>query len=646
MVVGMMATATFFISNQAESMLHEQASQQLHEAANSTLLEARSGVDSIVTALHTFASSYKNSELTNSEIFGIFTDLATSNPTISELQLATPDGRYLTFPSSPIDEYDPRTTDWYIQALSLDNQAAYVSQVFQYSSTEFPKIAVSLPVYDEDGNSAGVVVAFVSVPKLSEFIKQIKIGETGYAMIVDQNGTLLAHPDQNYALQRPSLQDNPAVQEVIAGHSGLNRLSLNGTDQFASYVYEPWLKWGIIVMQDVAEVEREKQTLQITILTVSLLGVAALAALLYGYIRRIIKPVKEVQEKMTAFSNGDLTQTMHVNSNDELKQLADCFNSMSRQIGSIIVKIQHVIVDVKEVALHVGNGSRHSHEIQTEVAAASERLSREIDHQQEQIGEILSHVDQITQEIVQITKLIQEAVARNQESQQQLALSSDSIQQLTGDMSRISADMRASLQAVAAMKENMNDITDILAMISEISRQTRLLSLNARIEASRAGQAGLGFAVVADEISVLSERTAEATSRIQHVLSMGEQRMDHVSACMTATDQATTSAVETLNRSTEVFSQTIQISEEISGQFAEIGQLSSSIQQHSQWIQEKADSLSSSAAEVMQGMQQAVASNQENLVLSEQFRSDSQRLSDIVEDLEQEVRFFHTAQER
>lgn len=644
MVVGMMATATYLINNQAESMLHEKARQQLHEAANSTMQEAKTRVQSIVTALQSFASTYKNSEVTNSEIFGIFTDLAAANPTISELQLATPDGRYLTFPGSPIDEYDPRTTEWYAQALSLQDQPAYVSEVFQFSSTEFPKIAVSLPLYDEDGASAGVVVAFVSVPKLSAFIEQIKIGETGYAMIVDKHGALVAHPNQTYALQRPSLREHPAVQEVIAGHSGLDLLSWEGKEHFASYVYDPWLKWGMIVMQDVAEVEREKDLLQITILTVSLIGLSALAALLYGYIRKIIRPVKEVQEKMAAFSQGDLFQTMHVQSNDELRQLADSFNSMSRQISSIIGKIQHVIDDVKHVALHVGKGSLHAHEMQTQIAVSSEHLSREMEHQQEQIGDILSHVDQITQEMVQITSLIQDAVARNQESRQQTALSAESIHLLTGKMAAISADMRASLRAVSAMKENMNDIQEILQMIADISKQTRLLSLNARIEASRAGQAGLGFAVVAEEINALSERTAAATSRIQNVIADGEQRMEHVSACMTATDQATAKAIETLQQTTDVFSQTIRISDEITGQFAEIGTLSLSIQRHSKWIQERADILSTSAAEVMQGMQQAVSSNQESLVLSEQFRQDSLHLARIVEDLEQEVRFFQTAE--
>ncbi|MFP3381514.1 PDC sensor domain-containing protein, partial [Bacillus sp. SIMBA_069] len=79
----------------------------------------------------------------------IFSEIVTSNPTISELQVATNDGRFVTFPGSPLDnEYDPRKTDWYKGA--FDKQTTYVSDVFQFSQTEFPKIAISIALRNED----------------------------------------------------------------------------------------------------------------------------------------------------------------------------------------------------------------------------------------------------------------------------------------------------------------------------------------------------------------------------------------------------------------------------------------------------------------------------------------------------------------
>ncbi|MED4782466.1 methyl-accepting chemotaxis protein [Brevibacillus choshinensis] len=641
MVVGMMAIAAFFISYQSEAMLNEKTNQQLKDAATSAMQKASSRVQTIETALQSFGSTYKNSKLSNGQTFGILSDIVNGNPTISEIQVATTDGRYLTFPSSPLTaDYDPRKTDWFAGA--LEQKKTFVSDVFQFSQTEFPKIAVSLPLLDEDEETVGVIVAFVSVPKLSEFIGQIKVGDTGYAMIVDRLGKLVAHPDKTYALKRPSMDQLNIVQDVIAGQSGFKQVTLNGSEYFSAYQYDSSLKWGMIVVQSVAEVKREVHTLQLTILAVSVVGLGALAALLYLFVRKIIKPVKEVQQKMTSFSEGDLFQTMQVQTNDEIRQLADSFNSMSNQIRFIIGKIQHVIVDVKQVAQHVGNGSGHSHAMQTEVVTVTERLSQEMDHQQVQIDDIHTIMAGITQEMSRITESMETAVTQNQESRKQSVMAASSIDTLKDNMHKISEDMKSSQHAMSAMKESMVDIRDILDLISQISKRTKLLSFNARIEASRAGQAGLGFGIVADEIRQLSEQTEEATARIEQVIKSGETRMERVSDCLELTDHATINGIHTLHQTTDIFRQTVQISETITTQFETIRQLSASIHKQSQSIQERVDSLSLSAQEVVSGTQQAVAATQESLSLSEQFLHDSERLTSIIEDLEQEISFFRT----
>lgn len=645
MVVCMMAIAAFFISYQSQATLNEKTKQQLHDASGAALQNVHSRVYDIVTALQSFASTYKNSTVTNSQIFGIFTDMTINNPTISELQIVTTDGRYLTFPGSPLDSsYDPRKTDWYEGALNQTQHGAFVSDVFQFSETEFPKIAVSLPLRNEEEEPVGVVVAFVSVPKLSESIGQIKLGETGYAMIVDHQGKLVAHPDQSYALQRPLLTELPVVQNVIAGQSGYEPSKINGIDSFAAYQFEPSLKWGVIVVQSVSEVKQEVRRLQLTILAVSLVGLVALALMLYVYVRKIINPIKEAQQKMTSFSEGDLLQTMQVQSNDEIRQLADSFNRMSEQIRTIIGKIQYVISDVKQVADHVGKGSRHSHAMQTEVVSVTERLAQEMDNQQEQIKEINLTMNEITQEMSRITSSMEEAILQSQESREQNAMAAASMNTLKQNMHSISEDMKASIQAMSSMRESMGDINEMLGLISAISKRTKLLSFNARIEASRAGQAGIGFSVVADEIRLLSDQTEEASARIQQVIASGEERMEHVAACLETTDHATVNGIQTLHQAASIFNNTVQLSEALTTQFETIRALTGTISAQSQVISQRVDNLSASAQQVVSGTQQAVAANQESLSLSEQFLDDSLRLTEIVEDLEQTIQFFRAGE--
>ncbi|UYZ13276.1 methyl-accepting chemotaxis protein [Brevibacillus sp. WF146] len=208
-----------------------------------------------------------------------------------------------------------------------------------------------------------------------------------------------------------------------------------------------------------------------------------------------------MQTKLAAFSEGDLFQTMQVNTRDEIRQLGDSFNRMSGQIRTIIGKIQRVIADVKHVAEHVGKGSRHSHAMQTE----------------------------------------------------------------------------------------------------------------------------------------------DATERIQQVIASGQARMDLVTERMTVTDHATVDGLQTLHEAADVFSRIVAVSEILTEQFAVIGRLSRSISRQSQDIKEGVDALSHSAQAVTAGTQQAVAATQESVSLSEQFLHDSERLAAIVDDLEQEIRFFRTA---
>ncbi|USG66332.1 methyl-accepting chemotaxis protein [Brevibacillus ruminantium] len=641
MVVSMMAITAFFIGSQAKTMLNEKTKQQLQEASLSTLQEVNSRVDTIATSLESFSSTFRNAKVTNSQVFSIFSDMVEKNPMISELQLAKPDGHYLTFPGSPVSsEYDPRKSDWFQQA--SQQKTPYLSDVFRFSETEFPKIAISLALHDDNEEFAGVVVAFVSVPKLSEFIENIKLGETGYVMVVDRHGKLVAHPDKTYALQRPSLDHLPLVGEVIAGKTGVDLMNLDGTDYFAAHDYDEHLQWGLIVLKAVAEVEKEVRSLQLTILIVSLLGLAALTIFLFLYVRKITNPLKEVQAKLFSFSEGDLYQTMKVDTDDEIRQLADSFNRMSEQMRSIIGKIQVVITDVKKVADHVGSGSRQSHAMQAEVAAATERLSAEMELQQSQVEQIDAIVADITHEISRIAASIQTTIEKNRESRKQTALGTQSIELLTGNMQTISDDMKASLEAAASLQGTMDDVKEILELIIQISKRTKLLSLNARIEASRAGSAGLGFGVVAEEIRLLSEQTEDATTRIQEAISSGQERMSLVSERMVQTDLATVEGIQTLQKVTGIFAQIVKIGDTLTEEFETIGSYSQAIHEQSQRIKRRVDKLSLSAQEVVASTQQTVAATQESSSLSEQFLHDSKHLGNIVIDLEQEVRFFRT----
>jgi methyl-accepting chemotaxis protein len=639
MVVAMMAVVAVFIQFQAQAMLESKAVNQLKEASASSVQEVNARLNSILSALHTFAAIYQQTPLSNSDTFEIFSGMIAKNPNISELQLATADGHSLSFPGSPTDSsYDPRSTEWYREAVA--RKAPFLSDAFQYAKTEFPKVAIAVPLISPNEEISGVLVAFVSVPKLSEFVQKIKVGTTGYVFIVDNHGNLLAHPDMRYALSRPSLNNVSVVQQLVKGNSGIGSFTQNGTDYLSAYVFHPDLRWGIVVAQEQQEVEADVRKLQIIILAVSAAGLCLLALVLYLYVKRIVHPLKALQGKIEKFREGDLSQSITVNRNDEIRQLADSFNGMSRQVRSIIEKISLVMADVRQIADHISDGSQQSVDMQHRIAGITDSLAAEMEKQKEQVEQIQQIVDTIAGEIEGIHTHIQQASRINDDAHEQTAKVTKAISALQENMGAIADDMTASNHAFAALYDSMREVTNILAWITDISKKTKLLSLNARIEASRAGQAGMGFGVVADEIRELSGQTEEAAVRIAQLLGTIQEKVEMVASTMNQTDRATHAGIETLVQASGIILRVVQTIRELNDRFAGIEQLSVSIHEQSRLIKGGIHHLSDSFETVASGAQQAAAVTQESAFIGQQFRADSRQLLDVVHSLEQEIGYF------
>ncbi len=639
-----MAATGFAIDWQAQKILTQKANDRLAETAKTSQEEIDANVQQIVTELVTYAALSRSAALTGSQTFDLFTDIAEHDKTISELQLATPDGKYLTYPGSPVDaSYDPRQTDWYQGALT--QKGPFISDVFQFSQTEFPKLAISLPILTDNDDVKGVVVAFVSVPKLSQLVESMKVGTTGYLFIVDHKGKLLAHPNKTYALSRPALDHLPVVQAVISGQHGTGEFRQGNEPYAAAYVYNPKLRWGIIVAQAQSEIRQDANQLKLTIIVISVICLVVLTLALFVYVRRIVQPVKEVQAKMEQFRDGDLSQIIRVTTNDETRQLADSFNLMTKTLRNIISKITQVTADVKTIAENVSTGSKRTCETNESVVETMELVSVEMERQKEQIEHISQIVDAISEQIATISHEIDTVNQFGDDVRKQARHVTQAIGHLQSDMAAIAGDMRSSQHAFAELNQSIDEVSGVLTWISDISQKTKLLSLNARIEASRAGQAGLGFSVVADEIRKLSEQTEQATGKIDQVLRLVQEKLRMVSNHLRKTDTAAANGIETLSHSTGIFQSIIGMIEELSNRFSHIRDAAMAITERSMSIKDDVNDLSRSYQNVFAGTQQAVASTQESATIAEKFLVESRRLVELVEGLEQEIAYFRTGDE-
>ena len=348
--------------------------------------------------------------------------------------------------------------------------------------------------------------------------------DSAYMYVVQKDGTMLYHPTKE-KVGRPveNAVIKGVVQQLQDGKkpgTAVVEYDFDGTTKYSAYTI---LNNENILVLTADESEALAGITTVTGAAVGISAIVVLIAIIISFImgRRLMRPLVKVSTIIEEIANGDINADfgMVKESNDEIGLIIEKMKELTQSLGNIVGRIRNSSDTMSANSNELNDTSSQTLAANNEISKAVEDVAEGSTGMAASISKINENLLEMSNETKDINASVDEIKNQTVAVQDSSKVMNDKIKSMQDSSRKMDDGISSISKRIETVNKTVDKVSNIVSVIEEISGETNLLSLNASIEAARAGDAGKGFAVVAQEIRVLSDNTNTELENIKQIIS-------------------------------------------------------------------------------------------------------------------------------